>query len=78
MKATRLLALAMASMLGSIGTAAVDVMRRAAAPRAPKTFALSRTVGSSRNGGRRGSNRAAQRTATKRRNVMRHRAACRG
>lgn len=78
MKATRLLAFALAGMMASMGAAATQVMRSAHAPKVPKTLALSRTVGSSRNGGHRGGNRAVQRVAQKARNVRRHRAACRG
>lgn len=78
MRATRLLALALTGMMASMGAAATQIMRSAHMPKAPKTVALSRTVGSSRNGGHRGGNRAQQRAALKARNVRRHRAACRG
>lgn len=81
MKSTRLLAFALAGMMASMGTAALQVMNRAHLPnplKPPKTIAPSRTVGSSRNGGHRGGNRMAQRAAMKRRNVLRNRAAHRG
>lgn len=78
MKSTRLLAVALAGMMASMGAAAAQVMNRAHAPKLPKTAEPSRTVGSSRNGGNRGGNRAHQRAAMKKRNQQRHRVACRG
>jgi hypothetical protein len=78
MKSTRLLAALAVGMMASMGAAAAQVMHSAHAPRAPKTAAPSRTVGSSRNGGRRSSNRAVQRAAVKARNVQRHRAHTKG
>lgn len=78
MKATRLLVAALAGMYASMGTAALNVLRDAHAPKPRKTLAPSRTVGSSRNGGRRGTNAQARRAARKARNVKRHRAHCKG
>jgi hypothetical protein len=80
MKSTRLLAAAMVSMVAAMGASSVAVMRTgfgAPSLKPPKTEAASRTAGSSRNGGRRGSNRANQRMALKKRNQQRHRKACR-
>lgn len=76
MKSTRLLAVAMASMIASLGASALGVVRAAHQPkiRPIKTSEPSRTVGSSRNGGHRGGNMAAVRAARKARNVKRHRA----
>lgn len=78
MKSTRLLAVALAGMLASLGAASQQIIRSAHVPRAPKTNEPSRTVGSSRNGGRRGTNMAVIRAARKAINVKRHRAHCRG
>jgi hypothetical protein len=81
MKSTRLLAAALVAMAASMGEASRAVMHQGMFPKAvkpPKTADLSRTAGSSRNGGRRSGNRAVQRAAIKARNVKRHRLACRG
>jgi hypothetical protein len=77
-KATRLLAVALASMFAGLGSGAMGVVRGAHQPKPAKTIALSRTVGSARNGGHGGGNRAAVRAAVKARNVKRHRAHLKG
>lgn len=80
MKSTQLLTVLAAGLMASIQGASAAVMQRAFpnAPKPPKSIAPSATVGSSRNGGHKGSNRRVQRLAIKRRNVLRHRAAHRG
>jgi hypothetical protein len=81
MKSNRLVAMALVSMAAGMASAATQIMGSTVAPHAPsvpKTAEPSRTVGSSRNGGRRGTNMGAKRAAVKARNVKRHRRACRG